>query len=736
LRKLTVLPSLAVLAFAFTFNLASHAEASGGGAQVHALVTQKIDETRYVALRGNVRPEVGGQHDRGLVADSLPMEHMLLLLKRSPTQERDLANLIEELHTPGSPNYQNWLSAEQFGQRFGLAQKDIDTITAWLQVHGFTVNQVQPGRTLIDFSGTAAQVREAFHTEMHALQVNGAAHVANVRDPEIPAALAPAIAGIASLNDFRPRAMHHSVARSHVDPRSGSLVSAPASGIQPEYTFSSGGYQYQAVVPADLATIYNLNPLFSAGITGTGQTIVVIEDTNVYSTADWTKFRSTFGLSKYTSGKFTQVHPGSGCTNPGANGNDDEAILDAEWASAGAPNATIELASCADTFTTFGGLIALTNLVNSSTPPPIVSISYGECEANNGASANAVYSSTYQQAVAEGMSVFVSSGDDNAASCDARQTSASHGIGVSGFASTAYDVAVGGTDFSDTYAGTNSTYWNSSNTSTYGSAKSYIPEIPWNNSCAGTLLAQYVSGSSVTYGANGFCNTSTGEQFLAVSGGSGGPSNCATGTPSIAGVASGTCKGWPKPSWQLVYGNHGDGVREIPDVSLFAANGLWGHYYVFCFSDPNNNGAPCSGAPSNWSGAGGTSFAAPIVAAFQALVNQKMGAKQGNPNYYYYKLAQKEFGASGSASCNSTKGKGVASSCTFYDVTQGDIDVNCRGRSCYDATSTLNGVLSTNSTKYAPAYVTTTGWDYATGIGTINAYNLVNNWSTIAPAKK
>lgn len=734
MRKLPLLALLSVLVLAGSFHPAAQAQ-DPAAVRPHALITEKIDETRYFALNGNTRPEATPQHDRGLVSDSLPLNHMLLQLRRSPEQEQQLARLMDDLHTPGSPSYHQWLTAEQFGTRFGVAQQDIDTITHWLQLHGFTVNQVYPNRTIIDFSGNAGQVREAFRTEIHSLQVNGAAHIANTSDPQIPAALSPVVVGIASMHDFRPRPMHSAVSRPHIDPASGSLIAADASGVHADYTYSGGGGTYQAVVPADLATIYDLNPLFSAGITGTGQTVVVIEDTNVYSTADWTKFRSTFGLSKYTSGKFTQVHPGSGCGNPGVNGDDGEAILDAEWASAAAPNATIELASCANTSTTFGGLIALNNLVNGSAPPPIVSISYGECEAFNGASANATYGSVYQQASAEGVSVFVASGDQNAASCDAGNASASHGIGVSGFASTPYNVAVGGTDFGDTYASSNNTYWNASNTSTYGSAKSYVPEVPWNNSCAGTLLAKYVSGSAVTYGASGFCNTSTGESFLGVGGASGGPSLCASGNPSISGVVSGTCKGWAKPSWQIVYGNHGDGVREIPDVSLFAANGLWGHYYVFCDSDALNGGTACVGAPSAWSGAGGTSFGSPILAAIQALVNQKVGAKQGNPNYYYYKLAQKEYGATGSTACNSTKGNGVASSCTFYDVTQGDIDVNCKGYNCYDSSSKLNGVLSTNSNSYLPAYTATPGWDYATGIGTINAYNLVNNWHTIAPPK-
>jgi uncharacterized membrane protein len=532
-------------------------------------------------------------------------------------------------------------------------------------------------------------------------------------DPQIPSSLAPLVAGIVSLHDFRPHTNYR--------PRS-------------DYTYSNGNGTFYAVVPADLATIYNLNPLLTSGISGQGQTIVLIEDTDLYSTSDWTTFRSTFGLSGYTGGSLTQVHP-SGCTNPGVNADDGEAVLDVEWASAAAPSATIELASCADT-TTFGGLIALQNLINGSNPPAIVSISYGECEALNGASANAAYNSAYQQAASEGVSVFVSSGDEGAASCDANQTKSTHGIGVSGFASTPYNVAVGGTDFGDTFAGTNGTYWNATNSSSDGSAKSYVPEIPWNDSCASVLLSTFNTGSGVTYGTSGFCNSSTGEaNYLTTASGSGGPSGCATGTPSTSGVVSGSCAGYAKPSWQSGFlGNPGDSVRDIPDVSLFAANGVWSHYYVFCYSDPNNGGVPCTGAPSGWSGAGGTSFASPIMAAIQSLVNQKTAARQGNPNPTYYQMAATEYGSSGNASCNSTLGNGVASSCNFYDVTQGDMDVNCTGtHNCY-LPSGANGVLSTSNSSYLPAYGTATGWDFATGIGTINATNLVNNWpSTSQP---
>jgi subtilase family serine protease len=384
-------------------------------------------------------------------------------------------------------------------------------------------------------------------------------------------------------------------------------------------------------------------------------------------------------------------------------------------------------------------LIAIQNLLNSANPPAIVSMSYGECEAENGAAANAAYNTAFQQAAGEGVSVFVSAGDEGAASCDAGASGATHGIGVSGFASTPYNVAVGGTDFGDSYAGSNSTYWNSTNTSTYGSAKSYIPEIPWNDSCASVLLATYL-GNSTTYGAMGFCNSTTAisDGLQAVAAGSGGPSGCATGAPSTPGVVGGSCKGYAKPSWQLKLAKlnlaPNDGVRDIPDVSLFAANGIWGHYYVFCWSDLRQGGARCSGSPSGWSGAGGTSFSSPILAGIQALVNQHAKNRQGNPNTVYYQLA-----ATPSAVCNSSAAN--ATGCIFYNVTEGDNDVNCGGSvDCYGSTTSttggrhptttqnLDGALSTSNASYSPAYDAAAGWNFATGIGSVNAYNLVMGW--------
>jgi subtilase family serine protease len=685
------------------------------------LITEAVDNTRLHTLAGNTRPEANAQNDAGAVADDFAMEHMQIQLQRSAAQEQALKQFIDQLHNPKSPNFHKWMTAEQFGQTYGASQQDVNTVSLWLESQGFTVNSVDPGKMRIDFSGNAGQVRKAFQTDIHYLNVNGVRHSANMSDPKIPAALAPAVAGVVSMHDFTP----HALKKPH-----------------PAFTFSSQGYTYQALTPSDLATIYNLTPLFGAGYTGTGQTIAVIEDSNLYNSADWDTFRSTFGLTQYTTGSLTTLHPAGGggnCANPGtSSGDDGEATLDAEWASAAAPGAAIVLASCADTRTSFGGLIALENLIGSSNPPSVISISYGECEAENGAAANAAFSSVFQQAVAEGISVFVAAGDEGAASCDAGATGATHGIGVSGWASTPYNVAVGGTDFGDAYANTTSTYWASTNSSTYGSAMSYVPEIPWDDSCGGTLLANYL-GFSATYGTDGFCSSATARQggLLQVAAGSGGPSGCATGNPSATGIVSGTCQGYAKPSWQSgLTGIPSDGVRDIPDVSLFAGTGVWGHYYVMCFSDLRNEGASCAGDPSTWAGAGGTSFASPIMAGIQALVNQSTGSAQGNPNYVYYQLAA-------NATCNSSNGDPGVSACVFHNVTQGDIDVNCDGsQNCFGATAstggvgrrqqtTANGALSSSDQSYAPAFATAAGWNFATGIGSVNAFNLVNNWLSV-----
>ncbi|HUD89737.1 MAG TPA: FG-GAP-like repeat-containing protein [Xanthobacteraceae bacterium] len=363
-------------------------------------------------------------------------------------------------------------------------------------------------------------------------------------------------------------------------------------------------------------------------------------------------------------------------------------------------------------------------------------MSYIDCEANNGASANAALYAAYQTGVAAGTSIIGIAGDEDAAVCNYGGGVPTYGIGANAMASTPFNLALGGTDFADTYLNENSTYWSSTNSASYGSAKSYIPEIPWNSSCGSQLSVTY-NGFSTSYGSSGFCNSSaaSSDGYLNDWGASGGPSGCATGAPATTDEVGGTCAGYPKPSWQAgLFGNPADGVRDLPDVSFFASFGPWNHGFIICWSDPSESSegaTPCTGAPSNWSTDwGGTSFDAPIYAGVQALINKSTGERLGNPAYRLYQLAAKEYGTVGSSACNSSNGNAVGSSCIFYDVTLGDNDAPCKyyAPNCYDPDSEYYGVLSTSTTSYQPAFKTTAGWDFATGIGTINVANLVNGW--------
>jgi subtilase family serine protease len=683
--------SILVAVVAVTLALSSrHARVVLGaeGSRLPALISQPIDETQLVTLSGNTRPEANAAHDRGRLADSFPLEHMLLQLKRSPELEPEFELYIESLTDKSSPNFRHWITATEQGEKYGLAQQDLDTITGWLTSHGFEVGYVYPNRMVIDFSGTAGQIREAFHTEIHELEVNGTEHFANMSDPKIPAALAPVVAGVVSLHNFKPQAFNVRRAK---------------------YTFAGCDSDCFALVPADFQTIYNLKPLYSAGITGKGERVVVVEDTNSFG-SDWSSYQKKFGLTSY-GGTLTTVHPNSAgnCTNPGTNPDDIEADLDVEMVTAFAPSAAVELASCTDT-STFGGLIAIENLVSVGSPPPIISMSYGECEAANGATANAAFRSAFQSAAAAGVSVFVSAGDSGASSCTPVGAEfAQSGIGVTGWGETVYNVSVGGTDFEDFYnsleGGTpQSTYWNSTNSSTFGSAKSYIPEIPWNESCASFLIYN-LAGFSTPYGTSGFCNSAIGADFLVTAAGGGGPSGCATGAASGAGphIEDTTCQGYAKPSWQSgIFGNPADGVRDVPDVSLFASSGVWGHFVIICYSDAAFGGTPCTGAPDTWFGVGGTSAASPAMAAIQALVDEKWSIRAGNPNPTYYSIAKSEFGSAGKSTCYSINQTQAASTCVFYDITEGDNDINCRFKGsafladCYRPTST-NGTLGTQA---------------------------------------
>jgi hypothetical protein len=171
-------------------------------------ITQPVNNQQRLALKGNVRPLPRQAQDLGEVTTASPADRLLLLLKRSPAQEADLEQFLSEVHTPGTPSYRQWLTPAQFGTRFGPADADLQAVVAWLQSEGLAVDHINPAKTAIEFSGTTAQIESAFATRLHSFEVNGEQHIANITDPQIPVALAPVVAGISPLNDFRLKPLH------------------------------------------------------------------------------------------------------------------------------------------------------------------------------------------------------------------------------------------------------------------------------------------------------------------------------------------------------------------------------------------------------------------------------------------------------------------------------------------------------------------------------------------------
>ena len=688
--------------------------------RVPARIVAKVDDTRTVELKGNVHPMARPEFDRGAVADSQPMSRMLLMLQRSPQQDAALQQLIEAQQTKNSGSYHAWLTPDQFGKQFGPSDADVQTVTDWLTRQGFQVAKVAAGKTAVEFSGTVAQVRNAFHTEIHKFAVSGETHVANVSEPAIPEALAPVVRGVVAMNDF-PRHSHlhnKGIYRLHRD----------SGQIEPLFTY--GNPANLAMAPADFNKIYNV----PSSATGAGQTIAIIGDSNI-DAQDVIDFRNLFGLpANFTQANNVLVNG----PDPGLNGDEGEADLDVEWAGAIAPQANILLVTSSGTQSNPGqitsgiDLSALYVVDNdpslNGVPVSVVSESFGECEPGLLATGNIFYYTLWQQAAAEGITAIVSTGDSGSAGCDPDPSGTSpnaaiDGLAVSGLASTPFNVAVGGTDFIATAQnGVPNQYWSNANGATNGSALQYIPETTWDDSaCAFNYPAACTAVDPL--GAD-------------LAAGSGGPSNCGVWTGT-----NGKCKsGYPIPAYQvgvnkLVFPNIQPTPRTIPDVSLFASNGQNGVALIVCEADANPSGASCNlNSPfTDFSLVGGTSAATPPFAAIVALLNQKTGTRQGNVNYGLYNLAANDANYT-SGACNASTPPNSA--CTFNDVTTGNIGVACVLGSTSNADGSTNwcngsgatfGVTVVNGTT-SVAYSAAAGYDAATGLGSINVANLLNNW--------
>lgn len=685
---------------------------------VPSRIVEQVNDRALVTLRRNTHPLAQAQFDQGAAPPDLPMSRMLLVLKRSDAQEAALEKLLDDQQDQNSPSYHQWLTPDQFGQQFGPSDQDMQTIAAWLRSHGFQVAPISHGRTVMEFSGTAAQVLQAFHTEIHKYLLNGEEHWANASDPQIPAALAPVVEGINSLHNFPKRPLYHIVGRFSKERNSGRVTSLGSEFTTADTNLCPGTGDCYFVGPYDFATIYNVLPLWNAtpALDGTGQSIAIADESNI-NLQDVRDFRNLFGLAANDPQVFVDgIDPGL------VQGAETEALLDVEWAGAVAKGAAVKLVVSAPTNSTQGADLSTVYAIENSLAP-VISESFGTCELFLGTAGNSFENAIRQQASAQGITFITSAGDSGAAACDGFSGNtpepAMLGLAVNGLASSPYGVALGGTDFLNYGSNYNfkvpSPYWSTTNNTNQASALGYVPETTWNDSCTNNIFVFLGAGST----PEASCNNSQLTAGVLTVGGGGGKSNCITSN----GTSPSNClNGYPKPAWQSAPGVPADGVRDIPDVSLFASNGFMSSAYIVCEADMFPGHGSCSLSQPNFTflGIGGTSASAPAFAGMMALVNQFTNSSgQGNANYVLYKLASSS--AQTSQNCNATSNP--AGGCIFHDVTSGTIAQPC-------AKSSPNCNFSNGSDTYGvlSGYSATAGYDLATGLGSVNANNLVHNW--------
>jgi uncharacterized protein (TIGR03437 family) len=576
-----------------------------------------IDPAQTVVLRGNLNPKAQAKNDLGPVDPGFKLNYITIAFKPSTAQQADLDALLADQQDRSSPQYHHWLTPEQYADRFGLSTGDVATIRAWLESEGFTINYVARGRNWIAFSGSASQVGKAFNTQIHHYEVDGESHFAIASEPSIPAALDPVVLGFRGLDDFhlkpyRPRRRTYS----KPDPS------------RPEYTAPDGGH---ALVPDDIATIYDITQLYKGSIDGSGQRVVIAGQSDI-NLADIAAFRAGFGLPS----NVPQLLLIPGSSDPGSTSDQNEADLDIEWAGAVARNAQIIYVYSTDVDDSAGYAI-------SENIAPVISFSFTSgCEQLFTSTTLSATRSTAQQANVEGITLLAASGDSGAAGCDAAFAAleATKGLAISAIAGIPEVTAVGGSQFNE---GSGS-YWSDTNSPTDASALSYIPEIAWNESL---------------------------EPAPGFSGG-------------LAASGGGLSVFYPQPSWQVGPGVTIVNARAVPDVALSAA----GHDPYAVVSDGQATLDE------------GTSAATPVFAGMIALLNQYERANgQGNINANLYRLAQTNI---------------------FHDITAGSNIVPCE-------------IGTPDCTTGSFGYSAGIGYDEVTGLGSIDAYNLVTEWNAATP---
>ena len=640
-----------------------------------------VDEKQLTTLHGSVHPLARAEYDRGAVADEFPMRRLLLTIARPADREENLQQFLRSAHTRGSSVYRQWVTPEEFGLRFGAADEDTQLISGWLASHGMTVARVTRSKSIIEFSGTAGQIREALHTEIHQYNVQGKTFYANAGEISVPSAIASRIRGFAPLNSFP--------LDSYLRPLGGGTLNRVNHKVAPQFTLTENNQPFYAFAPEDFATQYDVTPAYAAGINGTAQTIGIIGEYNI-NLAMVDAYRKLFNLPA----DHTQVIIDG--QDPGDEADSNiEGALDVEVSGAVAPNATVNLyAAGGGVFQDSLALAALRAIDDNQAS--VLSVSYGNCEQLLGEDGNQLWANLWEQAAAQGQTVFVSSGDSGPATCQGFVTFSNgntQAIGVpnvNGLSSTPWNVSVGGTDFyySDYASGAPSaaTLWNQSNDSSNGSLKASLPEQPWDNALGLDVNSNVLGGGA----------------------GGGGASNCSQeNVPTDDNVLPTCLAGYPKPAWQSAPGVPNDGVRDLPDVSLFASSGANLSAVPIC-ALPGDCAPVTSGDPQIFL-VGGTSASSPAMAGIMALINQKYG-RQGQANYTLYALAR-QFPT------------------VFHDITLGTNDIACELSESPECTTPIPGFTGVDS--YG-IYAAAPGYDQASGLGSVDVNLLLNDWNKIS----